>query len=246
MAESETSGNGSLSTRYTISAISLPHRRKYSYCLGKTLCYEKYCHVSGVPWRIITGSELDDWIYWHFYNKYSQLQSFVTEYNRWLPKTLSTSSWTTKHLLFHCDCKWRLSYECFLLTTPVQWIILVYRWLPNCSTPGQSQSHVTTDDQSASLSWNKAPIWGLRPDFYSCQTIAGLTLGAHILHVILRYLFTNQIHPPPTHTHTLTWSCYKITGLIFFADSLWPWQQRHGWHISLFPSLPSTLPLPRP
>jgi hypothetical protein len=27
----------------------------------------------------------------------------------------------------------------------------------------QSQSHVTTDGQSASLSWNKAPIWGLRP-----------------------------------------------------------------------------------
>jgi hypothetical protein len=28
--------------------------------------------------------------------------------------------------------------------------------------------------QSASLSWNKAPIWGLRPDLYYCQTIAGL------------------------------------------------------------------------
>jgi hypothetical protein len=43
-----------------------------------------------------------------------------------------------------------------------------------------SQSHVTTDDQSASLSWNKAPIWGLRPDFHYCQTIAGLLyrLGA--------------------------------------------------------------------
>jgi hypothetical protein len=25
----------------------------------------RYCHVSGVPWRIITGSGLDDWIYWH-------------------------------------------------------------------------------------------------------------------------------------------------------------------------------------
>jgi hypothetical protein len=28
-----------------------------------------------------------------------------------------------------------------------------------------SQSYVTTDCQSASLSWNKAPIWGLRPIF---------------------------------------------------------------------------------
>jgi hypothetical protein len=38
----------------------------------------------------------------------------------------------------------------------------------------QSQSYVTTDGQSASLSWNKAPIWGLRTDIYYCQTVAGL------------------------------------------------------------------------
>jgi hypothetical protein len=38
----------------------------------------------------------------------------------------------------------------------------------------QSKSCVTADGQSASLSWNKAPIWGLRPDFYYCQTVAGL------------------------------------------------------------------------
>jgi hypothetical protein len=38
---------------------------------------------------------------------------------------------------------------------------------------------VTTDGQSASLSCNKAPIWGLRPDFYYCQTNEGLLmLGA--------------------------------------------------------------------
>jgi hypothetical protein len=29
-----------------------------------------------------------------------------------------------------------------------------------------SRSHVTMDVQSDSLSWNKAHIWGLRPDFY--------------------------------------------------------------------------------
>jgi hypothetical protein len=27
--------------------------------------FYKYCQESGVPWRIITGSGLDDWIYWH-------------------------------------------------------------------------------------------------------------------------------------------------------------------------------------
>jgi hypothetical protein len=35
---------------------------------------------------------------------------------------------------------------------------------------------LTTDDQLASLSWNKAPIWDLRPDFYYCQTLAGLLM----------------------------------------------------------------------
>jgi hypothetical protein len=41
-----------------------------------------------------------------------------------------------------------------------------------------SESYVTTDAQSASLSWNKAPIWGLRPDFYYSLTNAGLLFGA--------------------------------------------------------------------
>jgi hypothetical protein len=46
------------------------------------------------------------------------------------------------------------------------------RWL----TQFQSQSYVTTDGQSASLAWNKAPIWGLRPQFYYCQTVVGLLM----------------------------------------------------------------------
>jgi hypothetical protein len=37
------------------------------------------------------------------------------------------------------------------------------------------ESYVTTDGQSSSLSWNKAPIWDLRPDFYYSLTFAGLT-----------------------------------------------------------------------
>jgi hypothetical protein len=40
----------------------------------------------------------------------------------------------------------------------------------------QRQNYVMTDGQSASLSWSKAPIWGLRPDFYYCQTVAGLLM----------------------------------------------------------------------
>jgi hypothetical protein len=36
--------------------------------------------------------------------------------------------------------------------------------------------YITIDGQSASLSSNKAPIWGLRPDFYYCRTVAGLLI----------------------------------------------------------------------
>jgi hypothetical protein len=36
----------------------------------------------------------------------------------------------------------------------------------NLSIESESESYVTTDGQSASLSWYKAPIRGLRPDFF--------------------------------------------------------------------------------
>jgi hypothetical protein len=51
-----------------------------------------------------------------------------------------------------------------------------YRVCPNVNAQGlgcshlaescESESYVTTDGQSASLSWYKAPIRGLRPDFF--------------------------------------------------------------------------------
>jgi hypothetical protein len=40
----------------------------------------------------------------------------------------------------------------------------------------ESESYVTTDGQPASLSWNKAPIWGLRSDFNYFLTVAGLLI----------------------------------------------------------------------
>jgi hypothetical protein len=45
-----------------------------------------------------------------------------------------------------------------------------------------SESYVTTDGQSASLSWNKAPIWGLRPNFYYWQKVAGLLMWVAFFH----------------------------------------------------------------
>jgi hypothetical protein len=43
----------------------------------------------------------------------------------------------------------------------------------SATTQSQSRSYVTTDGQSASLSWCPAPIWGPRSDFYYSQTPAG-------------------------------------------------------------------------
>jgi hypothetical protein len=44
----------------------------------------------------------------------------------------------------------------------------------------ESESYVTADGESTSLSWDKAPIWYLRPDFYYCQTVAGLFLWSSL------------------------------------------------------------------
>jgi hypothetical protein len=40
----------------------------------------------------------------------------------------------------------------------------------------ESESYVTTDGQPASLSWNKAPFWGLRPDLYYRLKVEGLLI----------------------------------------------------------------------
>jgi hypothetical protein len=45
----------------------------------------------------------------------------------------------------------------------------------------ESESYVTTDGQPASLSWNKAPIWGLRPGLYYLCDSYGLVLVGRLL-----------------------------------------------------------------
>jgi hypothetical protein len=70
------------------------------------------------------------------------------------------------------------------LGLPTPWILIyddsiLQFYLPSDLVLAESETYITTDGQSASLSWNKAPIWGLRPDFCYCQTVAGLmTWGA--------------------------------------------------------------------
>jgi hypothetical protein len=52
----------------------------------------------------------------------------------------------------------------------------------------QSQSHVTTDGQSASMSWNKAPVWGLRPDLDYYQTVVGLLMWDENVNILRKCL----------------------------------------------------------
>jgi hypothetical protein len=63
------------------------------------------------------------------------------------------------------------------------------------TTETESESYVTTDGQSASLSWNRAPIWGLRPDFYYCQTVAGLLMRGAFSDERTRLPFTIAVSP---------------------------------------------------
>jgi hypothetical protein len=62
-----------------------------------------YWHVSGVSWLIITGSGLDDWIYWRL-----PLQSLLITMNYY--SSQSVTAWDSLHslpdyecLLFYCD-----------------------------------------------------------------------------------------------------------------------------------------------
>jgi hypothetical protein len=73
----------------------------------------------------------------------------------------------------HIPARWRLVARLF--TSDSTALLLLLRLLLKQSQ-SQSQSYVTTDGQPASLSWNKAPIWGLRPDLDYCLTIAGLLI----------------------------------------------------------------------
>jgi hypothetical protein len=59
----------------------------------------------------------------------------------------------------------------------------------------ESECHVTTDGQSASLSWNKAPIWSLGPYFYYSQTAAGLLVWGALSDERTELSFTTAAGP---------------------------------------------------
>jgi hypothetical protein len=83
-----------------------------------------------------------------------------------------------------------------------------------------SESYVTTDGQSASVSWNKAPIWGLRPDFYYCQRVAGLLMWGALSDEKTGLSFTTAAGPrqhSPLRLAT-TFYCLRFETSLFFTS----------------------------
>jgi hypothetical protein len=116
-----------------------------------------------------------------FYYSLSQLQSITTAHSQWLPKTHSipASAFSICWAWLGSDLR-----DGHFFISAVRWLAL-HSWTHNLwillrlndwTLESGSESHVTTDGQSASLSWNKAPIWGLKPDFYYSQEVAGLLM----------------------------------------------------------------------
>jgi hypothetical protein len=99
------------------------------------------------------GSGFDVRIYWRFFKitvNYDSSESMTTRFSPY---------WTTS--VFPST----VTNHCSHIELPSDF------WFES-----ESQSYVTTDGQSASLSWTKASNWDLRLDFYYCQTVAGLLM----------------------------------------------------------------------
>jgi hypothetical protein len=113
--------------------------------------------------------------------------TITTGHSQWLSTTRSIPYWTTS-VFSSTVTDLVVNYES---VTSSAWVVLwltLHNWTLNfwillwlndwTESEPQFESYVTTDGQSASLSWNKAPIWGIIPDLYYCQTVAGLLMCA--------------------------------------------------------------------
>jgi hypothetical protein len=118
-----------------------------------TACYRDSFTLLLLSYHLYIVTYFGVWICWS-----NSLDLYTTCYNIWeitiFDWTLSTSDHTT---LIHYSLSLSLSLSHY---------------------PSQSQSYIKTDDQPASLSWNKAPIWGLRPDFYYARQLRVCWCGA--------------------------------------------------------------------
>jgi hypothetical protein len=108
--------------------------------------------------------------------------TITVNYNssQWPPKTRSIPYCTTS-VFSSAVTDLGLIYESATSSASVVRWLTLHSWTLNSLTNvewrlTESESYVTTDGQPASLSWNKAAFWGLRPDLYYCLTVAGLLI----------------------------------------------------------------------
>jgi hypothetical protein len=73
-----------------------------------------------------------------------------------------------------------------------------------------------TDSQSASLSWCQVPIWSPRPDFYYCQTVAGLLMWGAISDERMGLSFTIGAGP---HQRSHSWVQVPWYSWLYFTIS---------------------------
>jgi hypothetical protein len=66
----------------------------------------------------------------------------------------------------------------------------------------QSESSVMTVDQLASLSWCQTHMWGPRPDFCYCQTVAGLLMWGALWWEVGSFAIAAD---PCQHSHSRVW-----------------------------------------
>jgi hypothetical protein len=88
----------------------------------------------------------------------------------------------------------------------------------------ESESYVTTDGQSAGLSWTKVTIWGWRPDLYYCLTVARLLIWGVLSDESTGLSFT-IVAGPRQHSHSRvrvplhSWSYFSVsTSLLPFSS----------------------------
>jgi hypothetical protein len=150
--------------------------------LGLHVCVCMYCHIFGVC--VTNNNGL--WISWLVYLRFFTITINYDIRQQWLSATRSVPYWTTS-VFSSAVTDLVLIYESVTYSASVGRWLTLHSWTLNYWTASEfsyeriswieSESFVTTDGQSASLSWNKAPIWGLRPDLYFCLTVAGLLIS---------------------------------------------------------------------
>jgi hypothetical protein len=131
-----------------------------NYTIYISILIQLYCNsvtmsrIRGIAWLKIMGSIFDNRVYCHFFTITVDYNSLHIEL---LLNSVSLANLCKEFLTVFVSCAGLWSLEFYS-----SWI------------ESESESYVTSDSQSASLSWNKAPIWGLRPDICYSLTITVL------------------------------------------------------------------------